>query len=298
VLSKDNLKRRVCLLVLGGACACLSACLVTFDDWPLSGAGSGGQRGLGGGNLGGASGGSSGAGGRADMGGSSGGTASGGAPSGGAPSGGNGTGGNGGAAALVSGANWLTFKGDWADPADAPNGALNVSGSVYAYGDGCATLSWDKATRCASGVLCSPGPTYQNWGVAIGFDFRNTGDSGSPPNAKLTWNPEDVGAIGVAWNITGTAPGLQLWVLNMDPSWAGVCTAATCDIPGPPDGMSSASANGALYFSGMQKDTWNSGVAYTYSPAATDSLQFKLAAIRAGAASFAFCLDRLGIILP
>ena len=295
MLYQDSFSRRVSWLVLGGACACFSACLVTFDDWPLRG-GSSGQSGLGGGSPDGVSGGSSATGGTAASG--SGGSPSGGAPGGGSPSGGSTSGGNGGAAGLVSGTNWLTFNEDWADPADGANGALNISGSVYAYGDGCATLTWDKATRCASGVLCEPGPTYQNWGIAIGFDFYNTGESGSPANAKLTWNPEDVDAIGVAWNITGTAPGLQVWVLNMDPTWNGVCTAATCDIAGPPDGEPVAGSNGALYFATMDKDVWAGGVDYTWNPAATDSLQFKLAAIRAGAQSFAFCLDRLGIIFP
>jgi hypothetical protein len=286
VLYQDSLTRRVSPFVLGGACACVSACVVSFDDWPLRGTGTGGESGLGGGGAS-ALGGSPTA-----TGGTTAGTGGGG---GGAPSGGTS---NGGANGLVRGVNWLTFNEDWADPAEAPNGALQISGSVYAYGDGCATLSWDKATRCASGVLCAPGPSYQNWGVAIGFDFHNTGESGSPPNAKLTWNPRDLGAIGVAWRISGTAPGLQVWVLNMDPVWSGVCTAATCDIAGPPDGPVNPAANGELYFASMIKDTWGSGVVYAYDPAATDSLQFKLPAVRVGAQSFAFCLDQLGIILP
>jgi hypothetical protein len=282
------------LLALGGACACLSGCLVNFDDWPLSSASSGGQGGLVGGSPSAVGGSPSAAGGSpsatggttASTGGSTGGTASGGTN-------------NGGGTSLVSGINWLTINEDWADPADAPNGALNISGSVYGYADGCAALTWDKATRCASGVLCDPGASYQNWGVALGFDFHNTGESGSPPNAKLTWNPQDVGAIGVAWSIVGSAPGLQVWVLNMDPMWSGVCTAATCDIAGPPDGTAVPTLEGQLYFDQMDKDYWGgSGIAYTFNPAATQSLQFKLAAVNVGVQSFAFCLDRLGIILP
>lgn len=198
----------------------------------------------------------------------------------------------------TTGTQWLHIEGDWADPELAPNGELDISGVFYAYGDTCATLSWDPETRCATGTLCDPGATYANWGIAVGFDFHNTGETGTPPNAKLTWDPGLVGARGIEWQITGSAPGLQVWITNMDPSWAGVCTSDTCEIAGPPDGISAASLNGSLYFSSMSKDDWGgSGVYYTYDPAATLAIQFKLPAVIAGASSFSFCIDRLGIIL-
>jgi hypothetical protein len=214
-----------------------------------------------------------------------------------APStGGTATGGSGG---LVSGINWLTINEDWADPADTPNGGLNISGALYAYADACATLSWNPVTRCASGTLCTPGASYENWGIAVGFDFHNTGANGTPPDTKMTWNPATVGAVGVAWSISGSAPGLQLWILNMDPSWNGQCTAASCEIAGPPDGTPTAALQGQIFFSNLVKDDWGgSGVYYVFNPAAIQSLQFKLPAVVAGGQSFSFCVDRIGIVLP
>jgi hypothetical protein len=86
----------------------------------------------------------------------------------------------------VAGVNWLSFDGSWADPSVGANGALGVSGSMYSFGDSCATVSYDEATRCVSGTLCDPGTDFANWGMAIGFDFYNTGDDGTPPNTRGT----------------------------------------------------------------------------------------------------------------
>jgi hypothetical protein len=206
------------------------------------------------------------------------------------------TGGTGG---LVSGVNWLTISEDWADPADAPNGALNISGALYAYGDSCASLTWNPVTRCASGTLCTPGASYQNWGVAVGFDFHNTGANGTPPDTKMTWNPATVGAVGVAWSVSGAAPGLQLWMLQMDPVWNGQCSAASCEIAGPPDGTPTPTLQGQLRFTNVVKDDWGgSGTNYVFNPAAMQSLQFKLPAVVAGGQSFSFCVDKIGIVLP
>ncbi len=206
------------------------------------------------------------------------------------------TGGTGG---LGSGINWLTISEDWADPADAPNGALNISGAFYAYGDSCASLTWNPVTRCASGTLCTPGASYENWGVAVGFDFHNTGANGTPPDTKMTWNPASVGAVGVAWSISGSAPGLQLWILQMDPAWNGQCSAASCEIAGPPDGTPTPTLQGQLRFTNVVKDDWGgSGIIYAFNPAAMQSLQFKLPAVVAGAQSFSFCVDKIGIVLP
>lgn len=191
---------------------------------------------------------------------------------------------------------WLELSGSTA-PSSAPvNAALGIEGAFYAYGDGCSTLDWDEQGRCASGVLCAPELSPDNWGIAIGFDFRNTGPDGTPPDTKRIWNPNDFAARGVAWRIHGTAPKLQVWVLNMASSWNGQCSAMACEISGPPDGVASAALNGELHFDDMIKDTWGSGIDYTFDPAAVHALQFKIAAVKVGAASFDFCIDDLGIV--
>lgn len=212
----------------------------------------------------------------------SGGEADAGEPSGGAP----------------SRVTWLSLQGSDAPASEQPNGDLHIAGRFYAYADACAELHWDEATRCASGQLCDP-LGGENWGIAVGFDFNNTGEEGSPANAKRTWDPRDVGALGVAFKIGGQAraPGFQIWVLNMDPVWGGECTAMTCEIAGPPDGRRLLPLEGELWFDDMRKDDWGgAGERYEYDPAAVYALQLKLPAIEVGPASFSFCVDALGII--
>lgn len=194
------------------------------------------------------------------------------------------------------GVTWLELDGNRAPGSSPVNAELGIEGSVYAYRDGCASLEWDEQTRCATGKLCDAGFDFENWGIAVGFDFKNTGAAGDPPNTKLLWDPRDVGAKGFAWRITGSAPGLQVWVLNMDPRFGGACSAETCEISGPPDGDASAPLVGQLLLSSMQKDDWNGGVDYDFDPAQVHALQIKLPAIQVGAASFAFCIEALGIV--
>ncbi len=265
------------------------SCAVSFDNWPDPiTASTGGKPSTGG--IGAASGGATSS--PSGGGGSN--------PAGGSPTGGNrATGGSnatGGAASqsIV----WLTLEDDQAKSTSSPNDSLGINGQFYAYSDSCASYVFNPLTRCVSGTLCDVGSSFENWGVAIGFDFVNTGSTGVPANAKLTWNPNDHNAVGVAWQISNlVTTRLQLWVLDMDPSFQGVCTSDTCSIQGPPDGNGQITADGTLYFNSMVKDDWGgSGIAYTFSPAAVYSLQFKIPTIITGAESFEFCIDRLGII--
>jgi hypothetical protein len=194
---------------------------------------------------------------------------------------------------------WLELVGSEAPASATVNAELGIAGTFYAYADACASasISWNPTTRCASGTLCNAGPQWENWGVAVGFDFNNTGDSGEPPNTKRLWDPGDVSAQGLAWRVSGLAPGLQVWVLNMDPSFGGACSEETCEIPGPPDGVSAAALHGELLFTNMEKDHWGSpGTNYMFDPALVHALQLKLPAINVGAASFSFCIDALGVI--
>jgi hypothetical protein len=199
-----------------------------------------------------------------------------------------------------SGIHWLTFDGSWADPSSDPNGPLQISGSMYSYGDGCATVAYDMATRCVSGVLCDPGPEFANWGMAIGFDFHNTGAEGTPPNTKMPWNAPGVGAVGVAWQVSGTAPGLQVWLTNMDPMFGGQCMLDECAINGPPDGKRSTvlGVTDSASFNNLVKDDWGGmGTVYAFNPANILAIQFKLAAVVSGPVTFDFCIDRIGVIL-
>lgn len=194
---------------------------------------------------------------------------------------------------------WLALEGNRAPGSEAVNDELGIEGSFYAYADACVSpsLSWDESTRCVTGTLCDAGPDFENWGVAIGFDFNNTGSSGEPPDTKLLWDPRDVSAQGLAWSVSGSAPGLQVWVLNMDPVFGGQCSADTCEIAGPPDGVASAPLSGELLFSRMQKDHWGGVVVhYEFNPALVHALQFKLPAINVGAQPFSFCVEALGVI--
>src|SRR5690606_12984269 len=101
---------------------------------------------------------------------------------------------------------WLSFEESWADGSEEDNAALGVSGGLYAYGDGCADFVWDAATRCLSGTLCEiDPPDYENWGVAVGFDFNNTGETGEPPDTKMPWDAAGQDVIGLAWEVSGTA---------------------------------------------------------------------------------------------
>jgi hypothetical protein len=268
-----------------------------------SGTGSGGDSGAGGtdsiggdsgtgGTTGGAGGTTGGGGGTFPTGGSSGKGGAGGT-FGGSPTGGS-------AGTPGTGIQWLSLDGSWADPATEPNAALQVSGAFYAFGDTCAQVYYDTATRCVSGMLCSPGPTFANWGAAVGFDFHTTGAEGSPPNLKTPWNASNVGALGIAWQISGSAPGLQVWITNMDPIWNGMCTADDCGINGPPDGKASTilGVQDTLNFGSMVKDNWGgSGTFYTFNRANVLAIQFKLAAVISGPTPFSFCIDRLGVIL-
>lgn len=210
------------------------------------------------------------------------------------------SGGGSGGSTTVSGVNWISFDGSWADPSMGANGALGISGSMYAFGDSCASVSYDETTRCVSGYLCDPGTDFANWGMAIGFDFYNTGDLGSPANTKYPWGAGTVGAMGIAWVVSGSAPGLQAWITNMDPTWGGACSADDCGIDGPPDGTTAVAigSQDAVYFSSLQKDDWGgSGTVYTFDSSNILALQFKLAAVVSGAVSFDFCIDQVGIIL-
>jgi hypothetical protein len=203
---------------------------------------------------------------------------------------------SGGSAGQASKVDWLSFVNSDAPAALSPNGALGIDGALSSRRDSCAVLDWNETTRCASGMLCNAN-NGENWGVALVFDFKHTGPDGTPPNTTEVWNPNGVDARGVAWEVTGTAPGLQVWVLNMAPEWNGQCSAETCEIDGPPDGTSAAAASGQLLFNNMKKDDWGgSGLVYKYDPAKVHALQFKLPAIVVGPVSFSFCLKSLGIV--
>jgi hypothetical protein len=200
-------------------------------------------------------------------------------------------GGGSGPVELVKGVNWLGLSSDAAPPTLGPNGKLGINGVFYAYGDGCSTAHFDMPTRCVSGDLCVA--SAANWGVSIGFDLNNSGD------VKHPWSATAVGVTGIAWETHGVLPTQpQVWILNMDPKFSGMCTAAECGINGPPDGTPAASAKGQLLFSAMMKDNWGgTGTVYTFNPANISAIQFKIpAAVSSSDTTYELCIDRLGVI--
>jgi hypothetical protein len=188
---------------------------------------------------------------------------------------------------------WLTLDGALAGGASEPNATLGIDGKFYGYADSCALsyMTYTASSRCLSGTLCDTGTNFENWGVALGFDFLNV------DGVKYVWDPSAVDAIGLAWVISGSVTALQLWVQNMDSSWNGVCSAESCAIDGPPDGDDAIGSTGELYFDSMVKDYWNgSGTSYVYDPAADYSLQFKIPTVNVPGATYGFCIEQLGLI--
>jgi hypothetical protein len=192
---------------------------------------------------------------------------------------------------------WLTFD----DQGRARSDELGIDGVLYAAADPCvtATLEWDPRTRCTTGKLCEFGTDHRNFGLGLDFDFLRRGDT------TLTFNPEEAGVRGIAWEISGHAPGLQVWMLNMDPKWNGECSGdwtapviPFCRMPGAPDGMPIAPLVGQLFFDAMVKDNWfTNGVRYTYDPRAVYGFEINLPTDTAPPkASFSFCVDRIGVI--
>lgn len=195
----------------------------------------------------------------------------------------------------TSGTNWLSLDGAAAPSVLGVNGKLGIEGVFYAYGDPCSTasMSWNPATRCLEGDRCLSGETGENWGVAIGFDFNNVNDT------KHAWSATAAGVTGFAWKVTGSlVPALQFWVQNMEPSFMGTCSAASCSIDGPPDGTSNASTSGQLTFAGMVKDYWGgTGTSYVFDPANISSIQLKIpAATISSNTAYSVCFEQLGVL--
>ncbi|MET0789924.1 MAG: hypothetical protein ABW061_00255 [Polyangiaceae bacterium] len=198
---------------------------------------------------------------------------------------------------LTSGTNWLELLDDGAPPDLGLNAKLGINGVLYAYGDGCATMTWDASSRCLNGELCLT--SAANWGVAVGFDFNNSGATGTPANTKHAWNANTYGVVGLAWDTASALPnGFQVWVQNMDPSYNGSCSAMSCDIAGPGDGTASASPSGEFSFATMQKDDWGgSGVPYAFNAANISALQFKVkSAIVPDDTSYRICVRSIGVV--
>lgn len=236
-------------------------------------------------------------GGAANAGGAGGAPATGGNAAGGVATGGFATGGtaSGGASIVATQGKiqWLTLANERAYPNDEPNSTFEIDGRLYATQDSCASVTFDPISRCATGILCDYAGS--NWGMAVQFDFRITA---SPSGGKLTWNPATHGTIGVAWEISGTPTNaLELWVLCMDPQFDSSCTAATCEASGPPWGASTIALDGTFYFADATPDDWGGTSPSPYIPGQVFALQFKLPAVKVGATSFRYCVQRLGLIV-
>jgi hypothetical protein len=189
---------------------------------------------------------------------------------------------------------WLSLEGDRAPAGLAANAELGINGQFFPDVDSCVSYEWDPATRCISGTLCDLGRNYENFGMSVIFDLVHAvGDD----DTTLLWNPADFGVRGLAWELSGTAPKLQVWVLDMDPSWNGQCTSPLCRISGPGDGTPNAALVQQLLFDDMVKDAWGfNGIRYEFDPAAMFGFELNIPTEQAAGESFEFCIERVGLI--
>lgn len=105
---------------------------------------------------------------------------------------------------------------------------------------------------------------------------------------------------GIAWQISNDfGVPVPIWIQNMDPSFNGTCTAASCSINGPGDGTSSPKNSGQFSFSAMTKDYWGgTGISYAFDPTNVSSLQFKIPSSSSpiGDVTYNVCIGTLGVI--
>lgn len=177
------------------------------------------------------------------------------------------------------------------------NNTYGIDGTFYLVGDGCATLTWDAQTRCASGTLCAKDPpNYLHWGAEIALNLRTGGGYDYPFDATAK------GVTGFFWEVTGTAPGMQVWIpLTTNP---GACLQTSgCALNQPPWGNPAPSLGPSgknyvqLQTSSMSYDDW--GASYDYpppwDPTHLHSIVWKLPA-RASATPFNFCVQKVGVL--
>jgi hypothetical protein len=182
----------------------------------------------------------------------------------------------------------------------ASGNSYGIDGTFYVVGDPCtsASITWNAATRCASGILCAKDPPYySNWGVEIALNLHCGGgyDYGYDASAN--------GVAGFFWEVTGTAPGMQVWVALAANMGACLQTTNLCALQEPPWGnptpsMGPAGNNSVMIQPGyMSYDDW--GLGYTYpppwDPTRLHSVQWKLPA-RALSTPFSFCVQNVGVI--
>jgi hypothetical protein len=180
----------------------------------------------------------------------------------------------------------------------AAGNTYGIDGGFYVVGDPCtqASIVWDAASHCASGTICAKDPPYyQNWGVEIGLALKSSGGYSYPYDATAN------GVSGFFWEVTGTAPGMAVWVPLAAGSNACLMTSNNCTLLQPPWGNPLPSmgpgGNNYLTFGTMTYDDW--GLDYFYPPpwdaTRLDSIQWKVPA-RDFATPFSFCVQKVGVI--
>jgi hypothetical protein len=182
--------------------------------------------------------------------------------------------------------------------APASGNSYGINGTFFPVGDGCATLTWNPQTRCASGTLCAKDPpNYLNWGAEVALNLKTGAGYDYPFDATAA------GVTGFFWEITGTAPGMQVWVpLTTNP---GEClqSSNTCALSQPPWGNPTPSLGPTgrnyvqLQTTLMSYDQWGSSYVYPppWDPTRLHSLVWKLPA-QTVATSFNFCVQNVGVI--
>jgi len=176
--------------------------------------------------------------------------------------------------------------------------SYGIDGGFYAVGDGCSTINWNAATRCASGTLCAKDPPYYlNWGAEIALNLNS--NNGYEYGYDSTAN----GVTGFFWEVTGTAPGMQVWVPITANLGACLQTTNACELQEPPWGnptptMGPGGNNFVMIQTpNMSYDNW--GLGYTYpppwDPTRLHSIQWKLPA-QDFATPFSLCVQKVGVI--
>ena len=182
----------------------------------------------------------------------------------------------------------------------ASGNSYGIDGTFYVVGDPCtsASIKWDAANRCASGTLCAKDPPYyENWGVEISLNL-NCGN-GYDYGYDSTTN----GVTGFFWEVTGSAPHMQVWLALAANVGACLQTTNACALDEPPWGNPSPSMGptGNNYVSiqtvNMSYDDW--GLGYTYpppfDPTRLHSVQWKLPA-QTLSTPFNFCIQKVGVL--
>jgi hypothetical protein len=109
------------------------------------------------------------------------------------------------------------------------------------------------------------------------------------------------GVAGFFWEVSGTAPGMKVWLPLAKSLSPCLQTSNACTLLEPPWGNSLPSpgpgGNNYVMLSSMAYDDWGMGYLYPppWDPTRIDSIQWKIPA-QAFPAAYNFCVQKVGVI--